>query len=213
MLKRQSILCRCRRKPQTAAAAAAAAAAGSACVAGSVAGCRCSCWRCGGALPRRHRTPFRGPGSCCRGVTLAPAGRWSAALCTAIDCRLPSDSTGCLSGGLHTFSLQYRVSVAALWCIRCRAGQSSRSRRGGWPSSRLRPIGRQAALPAAAQAAGAAPQPPGAPRRPCGSGPPSGRKAPSQVCRHACCPPCASADAPGPLELRFCKQAQDLHHL
>jgi hypothetical protein len=66
-------------------------------------------------------------------------------------------------------------------CMRCRVGQSFERRRRGWPSSEARPAGPQVTLLAAAQAAGAAPQPPGARRRPCGSRAPNGQRAPSQV--------------------------------
>ena len=67
------LLCRC--KPTPTAAAAAAAAAGTACMAGSVAGCR----RCSGALRRRDCTPACLPGGCCGRLAPTPAGGWSAA--------------------------------------------------------------------------------------------------------------------------------------
>jgi hypothetical protein len=92
-------------------------------------------------------------------------------------------------------------AVAERGCGPARAAgwrQSFERRRRSWPSSKPRPAGPQVALLAAPQAAGAAPQPPGSLRRPCGNGASKGQRASTQVqnpfaachvlppCQHGC---------------------------
>jgi hypothetical protein len=92
-----------------------------------------------------------------------------------------------------------------MWCyMRRRAGQCFERRSRGWQSSKPRPAGPQAVLLAAPQAAGAAPQPPGARRQQRGSQWAKGALAGANPVCHMPCPATMSPRLRG---TTFCNQS------